>query len=151
MAIYLTKAECFKEVGKNYMAKLGYILQNCPFIVPITYYFDEAEACILAYSVHGHKIEGMRKNTTVCLYIDNIVSVTNWKSILIHGSFEELNKLDRGFYLDRLGNGVRTLSKDKEFKGTRALDAFSNVKFLKGDPVVYRINIWEMTGRKRNE
>ena len=42
MSIYLSKAECREEVKRHYVAKLGYILNDCPFIVPITYYFDKA-------------------------------------------------------------------------------------------------------------
>lgn len=148
MSIYLSKAECLEEVKRHYVAKLGYILNDCPFIVPITYYFDKAENCILGYSVHGHKIEGMRKNTTVCMYIDSITSVKNWKSILIHGSFEELSKVDSAFYLNRLREGVRDLLNDTNDKETRAMEEFSNVKFPQGEPIVYRINIWDITGRK---
>ena len=151
MSIYLSKAECREEVKRHYVAKLGYILNDCPFIVPITYYFDKAENCILGYSVQGHKIEGMRKNTTVCMYIDSITSVNNWKSILIHGSFEELSKVDSAFYLNRLGEGVRYLLNDTNYKETRAMEEFSNVKFPQGEPIVYRINIWDITGRKRIE
>jgi nitroimidazol reductase NimA-like FMN-containing flavoprotein (pyridoxamine 5'-phosphate oxidase superfamily) len=147
MPKYLSKSECLEEVKKNYVAKLGYILKDCPFIVPITYYFDESDNCILAYSVQGHKIEGMRKNTTVCLYIDSITSVKKWKSVLIHGAFEELSKPDAAFYLNRLGEGIRDLLNDKEDKETTAMGEFSNVKFTLGEPIVYRINIWDIAGR----
>ncbi len=150
MPSYLSKIECLEELKKNYVAKLGYISKDCPFIVPITYYFDEEEDCILAYSVQGHKIEGMRKNASVCLYIDSITSVKKWKSVLIHGAFEELSEVDSAFYLNRLGEGVRDLLNDEKDKETKAMDEFSNVKFPYGEPIVYRIKIWDITGRYRD-
>lgn len=147
MPMYLSKPECLEEVKKHYVAKLGYIMKDCPFIVPITYYFDERENCILAYSVQGHKIEGMRKNTTVCLYIDSITSVKKWKSVLVHGAFEELSEVDSAFYLNLLGEGVRDLLNDMDNKETKTMAEFSNIKFAHGKPIVYRINIWDVTGR----
>ena len=148
MSKYLSKAECFEEIKEQYIARLGYISGGSPFIVPITYYYDESENSIMAFSTHGHKVESMRTNTTVCLYVDKIDSVKKWKSISIHGTFEELDKVDSGFYLNRLGQGVKDLLNIKEFKDTRSMDEFSNVEFLKrNNPIVYRIRIWDIAGR----
>ena len=151
MSKFLSKDESLKEIEKQYVAKLGYISGNSPFIVPITYYYDKSENCIMAFSAEGHKIDGMRVNKTVCLYVDEIDSVKKWKSILIHGAFEEFDIFDREFYLKKLGKGIQNLLKIKKHKATRSIDEFSNIKFSTinplMNPIVYRIKIWDVTGR----
>lgn len=146
MPKYLSKTESHEILKKQYVAKLGYISGDCPFITPITYFYYEPENCILALSAEGHKIDGMRMNKTVCLYVDEIHSVKNWKSILIHGLFEELD-LDIEFYLRKLGEGIQNLLKVKKQKPTREMDEFSNMKLSTKNPVIYRIRIWDITGR----
>jgi len=147
MSHFLSKTECLEEIKKQYLAKLGYIFKNSPFIVPITYYYDVEDQSIMGLSTLGHKIKGMRANKMVCLYVDKIDSVKKWKSILIHGSFEELDMWDSEFYLKKLGQGVRDILNIKEQKDTRAIDEFANIKFLKNNPIVYRIRVWDITGR----
>ncbi len=147
MSKFLSKTECLEEIKNQYVARLGYISKGSPFIVPITYYYDEDDKSIMAFSTYGHKIEGMRTNKAVCLYLDKIDSVKKWKSILIHGAFEELDILDRKFHLDKLGQGIKELLNIEKQKETRAMNEFSNVKFPKNDPIVYRIRIWDITGR----
>lgn len=147
MSKYLSKAECLKEIKKQYVARLGYISKDSPFIVPITYYYDESANSVLAFSTIGHKIEGMRANTTVCLYIDKIDSIGKWKTVVIHGEYEELDAMDNEFYLKKLGQGVKDLLHINDQKETRQMEAFSNVKFSKGAPIVFQIRIWDITGR----
>ncbi|WP_149276555.1 pyridoxamine 5'-phosphate oxidase family protein [Pareuzebyella sediminis] len=147
MPKYLSKVECLKEIKREYVAKLGYISKESPFIVPITYFYDEKENSIIAFSTFGHKIESMREKAAVCLYLDKIVSVKEWKTILIHGEYEELDKIDHEFYLEKLGQGVKDILNIKDQKNTREMEEFSNVKFLKGDPIVFQIKIWDITGR----
>lgn len=146
MPKYLSKAESHEILKKQYVAKLGYVSGDSPFIVPITYFFSESENCILAFSAEGHKIDAMRINKTVCLYVDEIHSVKKWKSILIHGMFEEL-EIDREFYLKKLGKGIQNLLRVKKHKPTREIDEFSNMKLSTKNPVIYRIKIWDITGR----
>jgi len=147
MPKYLSKVECLKEIKVQYVAKLGYISKESPFIVPITYYYDEQENSIMAFSTFGHKIEGMRANTTVCLYIDKIESVRKWKTIVIHGEYEELDKMDNEFYLKKLGQGIKDILHSSDQKETRDMAEFSNVKLSKGDPIVFQTRIWDITGR----
>ncbi|WP_394973001.1 pyridoxamine 5'-phosphate oxidase family protein [uncultured Croceitalea sp.] len=147
MPKYLSKTESLNEIKEQYLARLGYISKGCPFIVPITYYYDEQENCIVAFSAEGHKIDGMRKNKTVCLYVDKVTSIKKWKSILVHGMFEELEVIDREFHLKKLGAGIKNILETKSKKMVRDIDTFSNIKYAVKDPIVYRIRIWDVSGR----
>ena len=145
MSHYLSKNESVSILKQNYLGKLGYIAEDCPFIVPITYFYDENH--IMAFSKEGHKINGMRLNNKVCLYVDEIVAVKKWKSILIHGIYEEVDKFDQQFYLNKLGQELNLLLGSNTPKPVKSMDAFSNMKQSKNEPVVYRIAIWDITGR----
>src|SRR5690606_17542919 len=97
----------------NYVGHLGYIHQNRPYIVPITYYFDKVKSAIICYSGGGHKMNAMRKNTEVCLQVDTINTVNNWKSILVHGKFKQHFGSDAKAYLHQFSLGVKDLIIDK--------------------------------------
>ena len=68
---------------------MGYIYLNKPYVVPITYFFDKEENSIICYSGEGHKLNAMRKHTAVSLLVEEIESIGNWESVLVHGVFEQ--------------------------------------------------------------
>lgn len=147
MAHFLSRGESLDILKKNYLGKLGYITKDSPFIVPITYYYNEIENCIMAFSTEGHKLIGMRLNTKVCLYVEEIDTVKKWRTILIHGSFDEVDRIDQEFYLKQVGDGINMLLNHKKQRDTKSMDEFSNVNYSKTEPILYRIEIWDTTGR----
>jgi len=100
-------SECLKILDSNFIGHLAYIFGESPFILPITYFYDAEENCILSYSAKGHKIEAMRKHATIALQVDEIQSIQKWNSVLIHGSFEELEGSTAKKYLRRFVEGVQ--------------------------------------------
>ncbi len=90
MYIDLEVKEIQHILQNNYLGHLGYIYLNRPYVVPITYYFDKVQKAIIGYSGQGHKIIAMLINNAVSLQVEEVDSVTNWKSVLIHGTFEPL-------------------------------------------------------------
>lgn len=73
----LTKAECLKILSSNYIGHLGYISRNLPFVIPITYYFDNKNITVIGYSSEGHKINALRKNNAVALEVVEVESINN--------------------------------------------------------------------------
>jgi nitroimidazol reductase NimA-like FMN-containing flavoprotein (pyridoxamine 5'-phosphate oxidase superfamily) len=57
------------------------------FVVPITYAYDGNY--IYGHSKEGMKIRMMRKNPSVCFEVDQITDMTNWKSVILLGTYEE--------------------------------------------------------------
>jgi nitroimidazol reductase NimA-like FMN-containing flavoprotein (pyridoxamine 5'-phosphate oxidase superfamily) len=49
----------------NYLGHLAFVANNQLFIIPITYFYDDEENEIIAYSGTGHKINAMRANPIV--------------------------------------------------------------------------------------
>lgn len=147
MPKYLSKDESIELAKNNYIGRLGYISSGSPFVIPITYFYDNEYNNIIGFSTEGHKIDGMRKNRAVCLLIEEIESLKKWKSVLIHGTYEELNGVDSKYYLNRFSKGVRSILKADGEKADKFLSDFSNTKYSKNNPIIYRIKIWDITGR----
>ncbi len=136
-------------LSNNYIGRLGYISAASPYVVPITYYYDPGSNTIISYSGEGHKVKAMRKNPAVALEVDEVTSINNWKSVLVHGSFEEFKGIDAKQQLHLFSDGVKSvLNRTKELKA-RFLSEFSSKIYADGHPVVFRINIDEITGKLR--
>jgi hypothetical protein len=58
------------------------------YLVPISYAYDGKY--IYAHSLEGTKLDIMRKNSNVCFEVDNVSDMSNWKSVIAWGKFEEL-------------------------------------------------------------
>ncbi len=134
----------------NYIGHLGYIHQNRPYIVPITYYFDKARNAIICYSGDGHKMIAMRKHIEVCFQVSDINSVNNWKSVLVHGKFEQHFGSDAKAYLHQFSLGVKDLIIEKEHIELNFIHEFSSKVTGDGNPILFLIEIEEITGKKRD-
>lgn len=133
----------------NYIGHLSYISQNKPYVVPITYFYDKTSNAIICYSGEGHKITAMRKNSNVSLQVSEISTVNNWKSILVHGKFEQHFGSDAKAYLHAFSLGVKDVIMEKEQTKLDFISEFSS-KIYKGEsPIVFLIRIEELTGKKR--
>ncbi|MEL6813153.1 MAG: pyridoxamine 5'-phosphate oxidase family protein, partial [Bacteroidota bacterium] len=86
----LNAEEGIKMLRNNYIGRLAFVSKGYPYVLPITYFYAEADNCIISYSEEGHKIDAMRKQNAVSIEIDEINSVNNWRSVLVHGDYEEL-------------------------------------------------------------
>jgi len=87
-------------IGKLSNEQIAHILQSqtigriaCyddgkQYIVPISYAFDQGY--IYAHSLEGQKVKMMRNNPRVCFQVDSIENMTNWRSVIIWGEYEEL-------------------------------------------------------------
>jgi nitroimidazol reductase NimA-like FMN-containing flavoprotein (pyridoxamine 5'-phosphate oxidase superfamily) len=145
----LKEKERINVLEKNYIGNLSYIYQNRPFIAPITYFFDKANNVIIGYSAEGHKVNAMRKNTNVSLGVSNVDSVNSWESVLVQGTFVELSGSDAKAQLHVFSLGVKDLIINKEHRKLDFISEFSS-KIYKDDlPVVFLINIVEITGKMR--
>ncbi len=133
----------------NYIGQLGYIYQNRPYSVPITYFFDKENNSIISYSGEGHKISAMRKNPAVSLQVGEVESVSNWKSVLIHGTYEEQFGSDARASLHKFSLGVKGVIMEKEHKKVDFISEFSSKIYNDNVASVFVIKIEEITGKMR--
>jgi nitroimidazol reductase NimA-like FMN-containing flavoprotein (pyridoxamine 5'-phosphate oxidase superfamily) len=86
----------------NIVGRLGYSDGNKIYIIPISYLFYNRKY-IIAHSREGQKIDILRKNPNLCLEVDEIDNLSNWKSVILWGKYEEItNPTDRYYALDLL-------------------------------------------------
>lgn len=142
--------EIVNILENNYIGQLGYIYLHRPYIVPITFYFDKENTAIICYSGDGHKMNAMRKNHAVSLHVSEIESVTNWKSVLLHGTFEQHFGSDAKAYLHKFSLGVKDVILENEHIKADFISEFSSKVYTDDNPAVFLIKIEEMSGKKRN-
>ncbi len=145
----LKEKEGIELFQNNYIGQLAYISLGSPYTVPITYYYDVATNTITSYSSEGHKMTAMRKNREVALGVHEIASVANWQSVLVHGTFEELESTDAKHMLRQFSQGVKKILNRTKGKDTRFISDFSAKIEAEETPVVFRIKINDITGKSR--
>ncbi len=145
----LSTSESTNVLRNNYNGHLAYISQGNPYVIPITYYFDHEDSSIISYTAEGHKIDAMRKNPSVSMVTEQIQSLVNWKSALVHGTFEELDGELAKQKLHEFYEGVKGIIRRNEDKAVEFINEFSSKLYSRGSPIAYRIKILEITGKKR--
>lgn len=145
----LSVSESTNILRNNYNGHLAYVSQGRPYVVPVTFYFDHEDNSIISYTAEGHKIDAMRKNPSVSMVAEEVQSLVNWESAVIHGTFEELEGSLAKQKLHQFAEGVKNIIHQKDNKAVEFISEFSSKSYARGLPIVYRIKILEITGKRR--
>lgn len=70
------------------VGRIGVHADGRTYIVPITYVYDGN--AVYAHSAAGLKIRMMRDTPDVCFEVDEIDDLSNWRSVIAWGHYEEL-------------------------------------------------------------
>ncbi len=147
----LELSECLNLLGRNYLGRVAFIFQGDPYIIPITYFHDANEKCILSYAAKGHKIQAMRNYGSVAFQVDEIKSIQEWKSVLVHGKFQELEGSTAKNYLRKFADGVQQTIKQKKGKAPQFIRDFSSRLQKNSMPIVYKISVEDIQGKFRGD
>lgn len=145
----MEQTECLELLADNYLGHLGFISGRSPYVTPITYFFDADEKCIISYAANGHKINAMRAYEFVSLQVEEVRSINEWRSVLIHGTFSEMEGSTAKKYLHKFTTGVQETIERTTGKKTKFISDFSSKLEGRELPIVYSIAIKDMTGKKR--
>jgi nitroimidazol reductase NimA-like FMN-containing flavoprotein (pyridoxamine 5'-phosphate oxidase superfamily) len=85
---FLSSSDCLELLKNERFAHLAYHDRDEPYIVPVTYAFDDGY--IYSHSRLGKKIEIMRKYPEICFQVEQIQDFFHWRSVIAWGKFEEL-------------------------------------------------------------
>jgi nitroimidazol reductase NimA-like FMN-containing flavoprotein (pyridoxamine 5'-phosphate oxidase superfamily) len=90
MIFEMTERECRDLLGRTSLGRLACSQDNQPYVIPIYFAFDFD----YAYSVStlGQKIEWMRANPKVCVEVDEIADRSDWRSVVVLGTYQELTE-----------------------------------------------------------
>jgi len=123
------------------IGRLGCVDNGEPYVVPISYYFEDGS--IYSHSLPGHKIDILRSHPRACLQVDDIENDFNWRSAIAYGDFEEIHgPAERLAILRKLLSRFPLLT---PVESTMALDASAP------DSVVFRIRVDRITGVAEGE
>ena len=148
--IYNLKDHRCKEIlHNNYIGHLGYVYNNKPFVLPITYYYNILQNTITCYSGEGHKINALRTNSNVSLEVAEIESLNQWQCVVIEGQFREFEGSSAKLNLHKFYEGVKRLIEEKEGKSPKFISEFSSKLYREGQPIVFEIAVSTLTGRER--
>lgn len=84
----LNEADIEALLERNVVGRLGCTDGDIVYVVPINYIYHNN--CILAHSTEGKKIEFMRTHPKVCFEVDETDNLSNWRSVIAWGNFEEV-------------------------------------------------------------
>lgn len=136
MANPLSDFEARDLLVSNTMGRLGCIVDDEPYVVPINYVF--AEGFIYSHSLPGRKIDGLREHPRACLQVDEIYSDLEWRSVIAYGVFEEvISPAERRAVLAKL---LARFPKLTPVESVMAQDAAAP------DSIVFRLRIDRITG-----
>ena len=85
----LTIGQIEQVLQRNLFGRIGCSDEGRVYIVPIS--FAYRDNLIYAQSKGGMKIDIMRNNPQVCLQVDEIDDMANWRSVLCWGTYNEIN------------------------------------------------------------
>lgn len=127
--------------------RLGCHAGGKTYVVPISYAMDGDDR-IIGQTTHGLKVEMMRGNPEVCIEVDDVKSLVDWRSAIVWGRFEELAGVEAaraaGLLIDKYGPEFQEMAggarRGRETTPPRADSEFAA-------PIVYAVSIMEKTGR----
>lgn len=146
----LNKVQTDEILTQEYIMRIGCQDQNKMYILPVTYCYDKSTSSIIGHSGPGTKINAMRKNPDVCFEIEQIESISRWKTVVGWGKFEELKGADARSGLHLLVNKVRSLVMDENHPHMKFLRDLSKSTGSESNSIMYRIKISECTGKFEN-
>lgn len=140
----LSKKQCERVLLTGLIGRVGSHAGGKVYIVPLTYVFDNG--ALYAHSKEGMKVMMMRKNPNVCFQVDQVDDLTNWRSVVLWGTFEELKTpaaQDKALKL--LTDRFEAYNTSESVKPV--FHTSEKLPLTEKKPVIFRIAIGEMTGR----
>lgn len=147
----LTNEQIEKVLKENILGRIGCNDGTQTYVVPINYVYDGK--FIIGHSMEGMKINMMRNNPMVCFEVDEMKSLTNWKSVIAWGEYQELIAERDRYYAMKLFVDKMMHTKISKADIPSETNEKSVHSFLPESikPIIYRIVITEKTGRFENE
>jgi len=127
------------------IGRIGCHADGVTYVVPITYAYDGTY--VYGHTKEGMKISIMRKNPKICFEVDIIDTMSNWRSVIAWGEFEELKTTEeREVAMDKLLDRILPIMTGETTVQHAMRDSHEkHIDAMQG--VVYRIKLTKKTGR----
>jgi nitroimidazol reductase NimA-like FMN-containing flavoprotein (pyridoxamine 5'-phosphate oxidase superfamily) len=74
------------------IARLGCLSDGRVYVVPVTYVYDGTY--VWGHAMDGTKLAAMRAHPQVCVEVEHVDDLSNWRSVIAWGTFEECHDAD---------------------------------------------------------
>jgi len=130
---------------QNFVGRIGCHANGRTYIIPLSYAYDSGYIYVRSFG--GLKIDIMRQNASICFEVDNMIDMSNWKSVIAWGEFEELtNNEERNKALRILMERKLPALSSKMVKLSKAWPFYEEDNDdIPG--IVFRVLLVEKTGR----
>ena len=135
----LTSGEIDGVLRREAIGRIGCYAFGRPYVVPITYAYDGI--AVYGHSREGLKLRMMRSHPTVCFEVERFESPSSWQSVIVLGTFSELEPPEAEIAMELLRRRLAPLV-------ASATSAPDGPVHASGMPwSVFRILLGERTGR----
>jgi len=141
----LTEFQIETLLTSQVIARLGCGQGEELYVVPVLFAYDKPY--IYSHTREGRKVALMRQQPQVCMEVDQIDNLSNWRSVIIWGKFEELtgNAAEEG--LQVLKNRLYPLTTSSYSQSLLDLQAKDVARVEQRAEVIYRIRVERQSGR----
>ena len=134
----MTAAQIEDLLLSEVIARIGCVSDGRVYVVPVSYAYDGTY--IWGHSMDGAKLRAMRANPQVCVEVEHVDDMSNWRSAIAWGTFEECEGEDWDTGLTVLVERIMPLLKFPPHQSPPDLSALRRGS-------VYRIRLADKTGR----
>lgn len=134
----LTAAQIEDLLHSEVIARLGCISDGQVYVVPVSYVYDGTY--IWGHGMDGRKLQSMRAHPEVCVEVEHFEDMSNWRSVIAWGTFEECQGEDWDAGLALLVERIMPLLKFPPHQPPPDLSVLRRGS-------VYRIKLSTKTGR----
>jgi uncharacterized protein len=138
----MTAEECRALLARASTGRLGCSLENQPYVVPVCLAYELDH--IYIFSTFGKKIEWMRSNNKVCIQTDEIVTESQWASVIADGRYQELS--EPKFEVDRAHARELLEKRNQWWLNALAERRQKSDRDLLIEPLFFRIKVDSITG-----
>ena len=88
----LDSAQIEDLLHSEVIARIGCISEGRVYVVPVSYVYDGTY--IWGHGMDGAKLSAMRSDPRVCVEVEHVDDLSNWRSVIAWGTFEECRGAD---------------------------------------------------------
>lgn len=89
----LTPSQIEDLLRAEVIARIGCISDGRIYVVPVSYAYDGTH--LYGHGMDGAKLRAMRSHPEVCVEVEHVDDMSNWRSVIAWGTFEECHGADR--------------------------------------------------------
>jgi nitroimidazol reductase NimA-like FMN-containing flavoprotein (pyridoxamine 5'-phosphate oxidase superfamily) len=146
----LSASQMEQVLRTEVVGRIGCHTGDRTYVVPISYIYHEGS--IYGHSSPGMKIEMMRQNPKVCFEVEHIDDLANWQSVILWGTYEELEGAEAEMAMSLLVGRLTPLISEEGGRLPHPWNGHGGstehiLHRASRHGVLYRIQVTEKTGR----